>query len=196
MPNWYSTDMIIKCKNEEKLERFRENLEKWLSVDYKENSFGAWLGNIVGNSGIGTIDTGKDTDLRCRGEVSYIGEVYEGELMVSTETAWEPMLAMWDKLVQRELGPEAWIEFMAEEPGFGIFTSNDPEYIGKYKIDSWSDVIENDFVNKSQLIKILQDLLQTKEKNLKNLMKMLENSSYGDEIYIHQIKESDIEDWP
>ena len=63
--------MSIYCENEEKLEKFYHLLEEWTSKNYKENGFGLnWLGNIVGNSGIGTIDAGKESDLRCRGRLT------------------------------------------------------------------------------------------------------------------------------
>ena len=98
MPNWTITRITINHDDGNKLKEFEKLINEWTSKNYMENGFGLqWLGNIVGNSGIGTIDKNLETDLRCRGSITWI-ECEGNQLLIDTETAWVPMLKMWIKL--------------------------------------------------------------------------------------------------
>ena len=196
MPNWCVTDITIHHENEKELEIFYEKLDEWLNHAYMENDFGSWLGNIVGNSGIGTIDTGKETDLRCRGSVIYISEPSDGELTISTETAWVPMIKMWVKLLDKYL-PDAELIYTAEEPGCEIYYTNDPSIAGIYMFDIWDDTnidIElSDQYFEKEMIGILQELLGSKETIFERLMNEFYNSQLSEQMCIHQYEYIDAE---
>lgn len=196
MPNWCSTDITINCDNNEKLADFYAKIEEWTSHDYKENGFGHnWLGNIVGNSRIGTVDENKETYLRCRGVLSYMDLMYES-LVIHTETAWVPMLLMWRKLLDKYL-PDAELIYSAEELGCEVLATNDPYYIEKYYIDAWGieNVESNDCATKEEVIKLLQELLDIKEESIDELLKQLSLSEFNDRLYINKWEFSEVDNW-
>lgn len=194
MPNWCSTRITINHYDENELKNLEALINVCMEKNYMENGFGlGWLGNIVGNSGIGTIDTGKETDLRCRGWLSYM-ELYDNQLTIDTETAWIPMLEMWIKLLNKYL-PDAELIYQADEPGCGIHCTNDPTLIGKYVIDSWNDDIDYDpEADKETVIFELQRYLKTTETELGSLLNMLYEMDEP-ELSINEWKFSEIEGW-
>lgn len=197
MPNWCLTRITINNENQTELEKFDELLNKWTSKNYKENGFGHnWLGNIVGNSGIGTVDENKDTDLRCRGTITYSEVVDDGQLMIDTETAWCPMLKMWAKLLEKYL-PNAELIYEAEECGNGLYSTNDPCMKDCYIIDCWDIAsIDSDWEASEETVrKTLQELLGTKETNVDKLLELLSDSEYDDKISIHKWDFDEIDNW-
>lgn len=193
MANWCSTKIIITHESEEKIEELEKLLKNCMRTNYMENGFGLnWLGNIVGNSGIGTVDTGKQTDLRCRGYVDYINRC-ENELTINTETAWVPMLEMWVKLLEKYL-PDAEMIYNAEEYGCGICCTNDPDLIGKYVLDSWDDEIESEYEMDSEtLVKFLQEFMNVTETDVEKLLSLTYERDY--EFSIHQWEEKEVSAW-
>ena len=199
MPNWCYTTIIISHTDEEKLEKFAELLEEWTSKDYMDNGFGlTWLGNIVGNSGIGTVDTGLPSDYRCRGSITD-WELMKNEIQIHTETAWSPMLKIWVDIVDTYL-PDAKIIYYSIEEGNGILDTNDPEYSNKYQIDIWENIEKLDIepledYSEKEVIKILQKLLNIKKKTIKALLKEFEESEYDDMMSIKKWDITPIENW-
>ena len=185
MPNWCMTNMNIYCDDKDKLKEFNNLLDEWTSRDYMKNGFGhCWLGNIVLGSGVGTIDSNKETDLRCSGTMCY-KDLHEDQLTIETETAWSPMMTMWFKLIEKYI-PDARLFYTAEESGCGIFYTNDPDYVGKYIIDSWNDEVESNWeADKKEIVEVLQFLLKTEETNVKKLINMLHESDI-DDVSINQ----------
>lgn len=176
MPNWCMTNMNIYCDDKDKLKEFNDLLDEWTSKDYMENGFGhTWLGNIVLGSGIGTVDTGKTTDVRCRGNMCY-KDLHEDQLTIETETAWSPLMSIWTKLIDTYI-PDARLFYTAEEPGCGIYYTNDYDYVDKYVIDSWNEDIESNWeANEEVVVEILQELLNTKVTDVNELINMLYDS--------------------
>lgn len=196
MPNWCFTNITIAHDNSEELEEFYNKIEEWTSHDYCDNGFGKnWLGNIVGNSGIGTIDEDKESDLRCRGSLIDV-DLTDNQLTIQTETAWVPMLQMWVKLLEKYL-PEAELVYSTEELGCEILCTNDPVYIGKYYIDAWDmdDIETDDMVNECDVIEILQELLNAKEDNIEEFLKMFDESEYSEHMQIHKWEYVEVENW-
>ena len=193
MPNWCSTKIIISHESENKLIAFNKLLDKWTSKDYMPNGFGhSWLGNIVLGSEIGTVDEDPNTDIRCRGWISY-KDLYANELTIDTETAWAPMLHMWIRLVDKYL-PDATIIYNAEEPGCGIYDTNDEDLIGKYILDSWDDNVESDYeMEEETLIRELQRIIGTTETDINKLIKMTEDDDY--DFSIHKWEYKNINEW-
>ena len=185
MPNWCYTNITISHENPQKIKKFNDLLDKWTSKNYMENGFGLeWLGNVVGNSGIDTADEKHDFKVRCRGRIIY--KAFDDKVItIDTETAWVPMLQMWIKVLERYL-PDAELIYTAEEPGCGIYYTNDPTVKDSYYIDSWSqEVCTNPEGHESEAINVLQKLLKTDECNIKRLTEML-NKSNVDDVIINQ----------
>lgn len=196
MPNWCYTKITINHDDELRLKELENLIEKWTSHNYKENGFGLnWLGNIVGNSGIGTVDKNPETDLRCRGSLIYMENMGD-QLVIDTETAWSPMLKMWTKLLEKYL-PDAELIYEAEECGCGLHSTNNPCMKDCYIIDSWDiDDIETDWeASEETVIKTLQKLLNTDETDIDKLIDMFEESEHSDNMSIHKWDFDEIDIW-
>ena len=191
MPNWCYTQITINCDDKNKLEEFEKRINEWTSHNYIENGFGLnWLGNIVGNSGIGTTDTGEEIYLRCRGRLTYLDNTGD-QLIIDTETAWEPMLKMWVKLLDKYL-PEAELIYQAQECGFELYLTNDPYLFDRYIVDIFDPVEELEDIegvddyDQKQLKMMLQKLLDTNEEYIETLLAMFEESDFPDHMAIHK----------
>ena len=190
MPNWCYTSITINCKNAEEAKMLYERIEEWTTSNYCRNGFGrSWLGNIVGNSGIDSMKDGKDFSVRCRGTLEYL-DYQEGEntVSVATETAWCPMIQMWERICEKYL-TEYEIIYTAEEPGYELFYTNDPVLSGSYVIDSVNEDFSNKYLSgetydseadKEYLKAILQKCLDSKEESIDTLLEMFEKSDYED----------------
>jgi len=204
MPNWCNNDITIYSSNEEKLKKLSELIDDWTSKDFATNGFGHnWLGNIVGFSEIGKYEndfkTLDDKELRCRGQLIY-SELSGGQLNLITETAWAPMLKMW-KLICDKYLPDANIIYTSEEPGCGIYYTNDPNIEGSYYVDIWEPPEEFEDeeslyeASKTDVINFLQRVLKTTESDFDKLMSMYENSDNTDWLAINEWKHADIEEF-
>lgn len=197
MPNWCSTNIIIYHDDSEKLKHFDKLIDEWTSKENNHgNGFGlSWLGNIVLNSGIGTVDEGKETDLRCRGDITN-KDLYEYQLHINTETAWVPMLKMWVKLLEKYL-PDAVLTYTAEESGCELFYTNDPDYEDKYFLDIWDlEGVESSWEYSEDDVKeILNQLLNTNETDVNVLIDKVYKSKYFGTLSIHKWSYAEIDDW-
>lgn len=197
MPNWCSTRIRV-YDHEKRLEDFGNMLELWTSTNAMENGFDTkWLGNIVLNSGIGTVDTGKSTDLRCRGTLCG-WELSEGCMDIETETAWSPMLKMWKKLFEEYIPEADWV-YEADECGMAMYYTNDPAIVGKYVVDIWDDEVcdyETDWeMEEEDVVKMLKDLLHTNISNIRMLLKRFDESELSDHMGIHEWEWADVDEW-
>lgn len=188
MPNWCYTNIQIHHESKIKLRRLMRKLEEWTSVNYAENGFGLeWLGNIVGNSGIGswTNELNKKR-FECRGRLDGY-ELMDGYISLSTETAWSPMLGMWYAIIDEYI-PGAELYYTAEESGCGLYNTNDPDYEGKYIVDAWDIDIESDWeASEETVVEILQGLLNVKEDDVNILLNLFEeDEELTDGMAIHK----------
>lgn len=196
MPNWCITDITIRHNDLLKLQQLYDLIEEWTNEDYKPNGFGHyWLGNIVLGSGVGTVDTGKDTDLNCRGDITYT-DFGAGKITIRMETAWVPMLKLWVKVLDKYL-PGAEFIYVADEPGSNITATNDSCLVGKYIIDPYGicNVEYNTEADEITVVELLQELLGTYETNVGILLGMLYDSDYDDAISIRKWEYCDISEW-
>lgn len=174
MPNWCYTNIHINHDDEQKLKTFSEQIEQWMKTPaLPDVTWSNWLGNIILNAGIGTVDTGKSTDLRCRGSVTYL-EFMGDYISIDTETAWVPMMLMWQKLVDKYL-PDAEITYCAEECGCGIFWTNDPLWADRYRFDTGGDEADHigyvyDDYDAKDALKLLQEWLETDSEDISSLI--------------------------
>lgn len=195
MPNWCYTNITISHENETEVEKLEKFVDKWTSKDHMDNGFGhKWLGNIVLGSGVGTIDTGKETDLRCRGTI--IDYYRSGnELVISTETAWTPMLQIWVKVIDKYL-PGGELIYSTDEGGFDINDTNDPELVGKYILDYYGEdeSIESDWEADEDTVRVvLQKLLDTTETDVEKLINIAFENDY--DISIRKWEYTDVSNW-
>lgn len=194
MPNWCYTNITIYHESETEVEKLEKLIDEWTSKDHMENGFGLkWLGNIVLGSGVGTVDTGKQTDLRCRGSI--VDYCRNGnELTINTETAWTANLQMWVKVIEKYL-PDAELTYNTEELGCDISHTNDPDLVGRYILDYYGDGdFESDWeASEDTARKVLQELLNTTETDLEKLIQM----TYEDDldISVHKWEYADVTDW-
>lgn len=160
-----------------KLIELNKLIDEWTSSNAMENGFGhKWLGNIVLNSKIGTVDTDKSTDLRCRGSL-IDNEVVDDILYITTETAWEPMLKMWRKIVDKYI-PEAEIIYTTEEPGMCLYATNDPNLEGLYYIDVWDvDGMESEYAaGEEDVVEVLREYLKSDKSDFDELLEDFKKS--------------------
>ena len=195
MPNWCHISIVIKHKDKRELKKFYKLMKKWLSKHYCDNDFGHnWCGNLVGNSGVGTVDTGKDTDLSCK---SWISSYFlrKGNLFVHMHSAWEPDMLLWVKILEKYL-PEATLTYVAEEPLTNLYCTNDPEIQNHYcvAIKGYNDD-SGRFATEEETIRFLQKIFETQIANLDMLLNMLNDSDYSDYIIVQKWRHVDITDW-
>jgi hypothetical protein len=196
MPNWCQTRITINHEDENKLKELESNINKWISYNHKENGFGLnWLGNIVGNSKVGTVDENPETDLRCRGWVDYM-QYNDNQLIIDVETAWSPMLKMWVKVLEKYL-PDAELIYTAEECGNELYCTNDNAMNKEYIIDAYGDIdVESDwYAPEEKVVSILQELLKTDENDVNKLIDLFEDSDCYEEMNIHKWEFEEVDAW-
>lgn len=130
MSNLCATDITIHGNTNE-IALLWHHLQKATSCSAVETGFGdTWLGNILEYTGH------KYTDYSCRGHIEYMDRQSYDEIVISQEDAWSPQL-MPIVLLTEKYAPGAEILFTAEEPGFGLYDTNDPQYIGLWVVSCW-----------------------------------------------------------
>lgn len=177
MPNWSTTDYFVigstkeimdLNKKMEKLENRKKSLVK--------NGFGnTWLGNLVQYLG------GDWEKVYCRGE--WMCRNYDKErnaLAFTTETAWQEMNE-WRRFIE-SCYKTIKILYVTEEPGCGIYQTNDKEGIffkSKYILDYGEDV--EYFENMDQAVSFIKNLISVKieEKTVNGIQKELD--AYAEE---------------
>lgn len=119
--------------------------------------------------------------------MSVSDDVDNPQLMIQTSTAWEPMLQMWQALLDKFL-PDAELVYEAEESGCAVYMTNDEKLRDTYIIDAFDmEDIDSDWeANEEEVVNLLQKLLKTEETDVKTLMPKLCSSKYGDKISIHK----------
>lgn len=218
MPNWCYTDITINHSNEKALKKFYSKLETWLATDAMQSSWpGNWLGNLVLNSGIGTVDTGANTDFRCRGYVVDM-DIDSCSISIHTETAWSPCLRLFSAIIKKYL-PKAELVFTAEESGNELYSTNDPAMEGMYVLDIWENEFIHDniceglnFLSQSELEKYLMWLLLKENSEeartflamtrccipedavFRKLLKLYNNMEF-DGVSLHQYEHACVEDF-
>lgn len=187
MANWCWTNIHIEHHDQKQLEALYDLFEQWTSKDFCEHQWVTtnWLGNIVGNSGIGDP---RESTYYCRGKLEQI-DIMPGQLNLATETAWEASLQMFKAIVDTYL-PDANIVFFVDLSDEGFYATNDPNYEGLWLVENIGcdefDCEEREDVPEDILIKKLKKLLHTRTNDIDKLLDKFENSDYTDDIYLHK----------
>lgn len=188
MPNWCSSSYVIEGDKKEvrKLLGIMNRLERRKKPAVK-NGFGtAWLGCLVNALG---EDWNK---IYCRGDWSNL-EMVNDTVRFTTETAWGPCNEVLDLILQKF--PSLSYYFLCEEPGMGIYQTNDGE--GKYFSDKYRvDVCTPDekyqceyFSDKSVMYKWLEELFGqpiASDDDIRILVDNLEKKSENAYCYIDE----------
>ena len=149
MPNWNTTDYTL-YGNKDNIKRLYTDLKNTVDIDRtKESKPFTFLGNSYW---LGYIKKSLlpevEEELPARGELSYIEEEIEdhdndmASLKLTTETAWVACSELMDKIAEK-YGLQLF--YYSEEPGCGIFETNDTEglfYSFRYMVDSEKEGIE------------------------------------------------------
>ncbi len=144
MPNWCSSWITISRPAEEGgVFVLYDKIQSWIKEGTKiENSWGNdWLGLLV-EKGL-DMDPTSEKSYECRGAFYDLNLSKDGdEMTVNTETAWAPMMDLWFEICRKYI-PGSQILYDAEEPGCGLYVTNNSDHEGTYYIDSWNDDIES-----------------------------------------------------
>ena len=131
MPNWCNTSIHFESKDITAITDFHNRLSKVRSekVDRPSTSFqGGWLGDIAKEFLPEKYHYNEKTGeakIRLRGKVDNLSDLEDDgdkkEFIVTTETAWEPMINIWFLINKLVYKGKFDISFVAEEPGMEIY---------------------------------------------------------------------------
>ena len=179
MPNWCSTKIEFTGAFAD-ITDLHDKIIEYTSKELVPSGFGnSWLGNILAGFGFADrIDNGNDR-IRCRGYVEDIADVTNrgdnSSFTVWTETAWIPMVKMWNTIIEQHYGNRISIHWIAEEEGYGYYTTNDIGWFGAdYYHLFWSidkaDVCEGDYFNSpDEVANAINDLIANYELDAKSI---------------------------
>ena len=164
MPNWCSTNIVIRNENEDAIRNLESEFKKAFECHEIANGFGdMWLGNILSYLGY----TEKQVlygNISCRGEVVDMFS-HGKELRIYTDTAWVPMLEPFMLMVEKYASDSELI-YDATEGGCGIHCTNDDSMVGTVYVDvfdylpeelAWVEEVNYDGMTKDKFIKEVAD---------------------------------------
>ena len=190
MPNWCSQDVVAVGDAQEvkSLYELMKELEE-LPQSRVDNGFGKrWMGNLVDAIGADWHDVG------CRGSWSDLQHL-EGRLDFFVDSAWAPLTEVFDLIEEKFQSVKVY--YYAEEPGCGIFCSNDDS--GKYFPSRFVvDINLEDASFEEEYFETLEDALEwisqkageeiRSEEELKAFASKLQDHDDEFYCYIHQIE--------
>ncbi len=199
MANCCSTAIRITCNSPAMADEFADKLSLWSKFPamprYKD---AAWIGNLLTWAGL------NPDKYECRGDLEWV-DVSEAQVSIDTDDAWTPHIKAIDALCKTLLGDTYTLRYTAEEPGQGIFWTNDPDVEGSFIIDNWggnpaiTEVVGDEQYDASE--SLVRELLETlfperKGEAITRLIQEFEASDYSDGCAIHQWYYQPIEDCP
>lgn len=205
--------MSNKCANfisiegkENELRKFNQLIDDWTSKDFENNGWGTnWLGNILGFSGVAPKKEQFD-NIFCRGYLYEKEFVQEADnrflLKIQTISSWSPCVYMWKLICDKYLSNYK-LTFVCEEPGEGVYITNDTELAKKYILYVWDredffyekfNVCTDEECSEDAIVTFCQKLLKTNCSDVEKLLEKLEKSRYKDCITIVKWEYTDIEE--
>ena len=149
MPNWSLTEYSITNKDQNLLETLKKEFDNAFQITKIKNDFGEkWLGNILSYLGM-SDDEVLASD--CKGWTEYNPEIeFNADsntytLYMFSETAWEPIPNPLQKMVEK-FAPDSEILYYSETPNSNIYTTNDPNMVGK-RFEKYDDDLLDDEEN-------------------------------------------------
>ena len=164
MPNWNTTDYTL-YGNKDNIKRLYTDLKNTVDIDRtKESKPFTFLGNSYW---LGYIKKQLlpevEEELPARGEISYIEEDIKdygndmASLKLTTETAWVACSELMDKIAEKY---DLQLFYYSEEPGCGIFETNDTEglfYSFRYMVDSEKEGIEY-YDSRDEVVSVIKSI--------------------------------------
>lgn len=141
MPNWCYTNITFYSTNEASIKAMHDSFRAiFMGEPTEENDFGhGWMGDYA-NAFFPEIGT---EHIDCRGSVEWFGDVNKQDkyhyFAISTETAWDAKLGMWQEIVTRNY-PDVKIAYISEENGTRYYYKWDEDnlfYKDKYYLDGY-----------------------------------------------------------
>lgn len=134
MPNWCSTKFVF-TGNAQDITDIYNKITEYTSSSIGKSDFGnCWLGNVLIGFGFGDKIDSKTDRLRCRGSITDIGEIEDYYDSFSfefwTDTAWCPMVRMWNEIIAKHYDNRISVSWLAEEPGCCLYETNDMDMFG------------------------------------------------------------------
>ena len=143
MPNWCMNTITFNGP-EEPIKELKDFISEQRDIpnvaELGHFATNTWLGTFLGRAGFNY------DDYECRGQIvdwpdDIVGEKGPGSFTIQTETAWSPMIAMWDAIAKK-FSDEIEIIYTAEEPGMAIYSTNDPAMRSHYNGDKFDELDE------------------------------------------------------
>lgn len=148
------------------------------------------------------IEDAENRDVREWVQRAYVvSPTAPNEIGVMTDSKWTPYPNAWEDIA-KTFDENVIVYYEAEEPGCGIYASNDPDYVGHFIIDVCDDSefpkgvsLEWGPHSRAETIAALQKLLEADDDDLSALLRKLGNSKYSEAVYVHEIEYTPISDW-
>ena len=182
MPNWCYTQYKIIGKKDEVQDLYSkiqqlQNLEEPL----EPNGFGnLWLGCLV------TILGGNWKDIYCRGKIIDFSLDDDSIMSIDTETAWSEMQEV-RQLIQ-QIYPSLEILYYEEEPGWGIYQTNDHDkrfFSFRYILDDLEGDGPEYYDDTDSLLKTATEIFGKELLTMTDIEDIVENS---DDYLLHYVK--------
>lgn len=195
MPNWCSSTITLRCRNEKYSKAVCNKIASWCKNPEE------WLGNILIEADACSLENINDGQVRCRGSLIQI-KADGRDVILDTETAWAPMLQMWKRICEKHFPEVENILYKAEEPGCDLFFTNDESVVGNIIVDIPEQdvyiVTDSEESAFSELVKEVNrkwpELLKTKKCfNAADIIETLQQD-YNEEVYVHVYEYVDIDE--
>ena len=182
MPNWCDTQYKIIGKKEEVQDLYSkiqqlQNMEEPL----ESNGFGnLWLGCLV------TILGGDWEKVYCRGKIIDFSLDDDSIMSIDTENAWSEMQEV--RQFIQQIYPSLEILYYEEEPGWGIYQTNDHDkrfFSFRYILDDLEGDEPEYYDDIDSLLKAASEIFGKELKIMADLEDIVENS---DDYSLHYIK--------
>lgn len=193
MPNWCMTGITITSNG--KLKKCFDEMQEALSSNPANAGFGnEWLGNLLLHIGMDE-DEVVCGDIRCRGYVCDLtydsGEACD-EIVMHTESAWCPATKAIMMFVDKYCDDYEFL-YWADEPGNGLYCSNDPSIAGKVSIDFYgSNEHENEYDLDDSIANAYLSDLTGKSGTTEELIEAFNESDAG---YAYIVSYKDPREW-
>lgn len=202
----YCTTFITFHGDIKELRSFYNKLLQWTETLAIVTDFGpGGLANILVHAGLKEytgLDGNTENLVSCRGSIADIEDIdlntypddTDTSFYIYVDSAWEPMLKMWDLIFKKLNYKTLHYSFMAEESGNNLYWIYDP--YGDYTDDCYvtvyldgDDAVDNKFdalydlgpCTIESFVKVAQELLKTTESDATKLAEKLNNYDFKSE---------------
>lgn len=182
MPNW-CFNQITFSGPEKPIKKLRDFIDKQRDMPNEAPRYhfetATWLGTFLSRAGF------DPHEFECRGTIvswpkdvdNLVGEKNLASFAIETESAWKPMIAMW-QTIARTFSDRIKILYTSEEPGTGIYMTNDPVMRGWYHVNPYElDKEEKELLKDTIFAVEGQEIYSWKDVR-RDLLKIYKNEFY------------------